>query len=116
MNFQNMTQTEFYKLKRENGHVPRKQTNKVITGEIVRRYPPKQKYWTMGQVEIMIAEKATIIRFWLKTFGEIENRAKNRNDNRAYRFFTWDDIERLKKIKHLLRVEKYTIEGAKLKL
>jgi len=54
----------------------------------------------------------SLIRFWETEFREIRPQ-KNRQGNRVY---TPRDVEILRKIHYLLKVQKYTIKGAKEKL
>lgn len=103
-----LNQTEFYHQKREAGYTPRPQTNKVITGEIVRRYPTT---YSIRQVSEMIGESTSAIRFWCDEFGIKTKRGPNN-----VRMFTDENLFLLKDIKNYMRVQKLTLEGAKLKM
>ncbi len=72
---------------------------------------PKQ-YYTIGEVAKELDLTPSLIRFWETEFREIRPR-KNRQGNRVY---TPTDMEILRKIHYLLKVQKYTIKGAKEKL
>lgn len=67
-------------------------------------------YWTTGEVADMLKIKESNVRFWCIMFGE-PNKRKGNN-----RFFNKKEVERMQKIYQLLKVERYTIEGAKIKL
>ena len=69
-------------------------------------------YYSIGEVADMFNVNASLIRFWEKEFNEIKPK-KNKKGNRL---FTKKDIEKLKIIYQLVKVEGYTLEGAKLKL
>lgn len=70
-------------------------------------------YWDMYEVaEILNVTEATI-RYWLKRFGMEVRRSHGKA---RFRQFRACDVDRLKEIHRLLRVERYTIEGAKRKL
>lgn len=72
---------------------------------------PVKKYWDIGEIERLLNEQACNIRYWCKMFGLELHRSKNN-----YRKFTKEDVIRLTEIHRLLRVDRYTIEGAKKKL
>lgn len=56
----------------------------------------------------MLDIEAHVLRYWESEFEELQPR-KNRAGRRVY---TEEDISTVRRIHHLLRVEKYTIEGA----
>lgn len=72
----------------------------------------QKQYYTIGEVARDLDLTPSLIRFWETEFREI-NPKKNRKGNRVY---TPKDIEMLRKIRYLLKVQKYTIKGAKEKL
>lgn len=69
-------------------------------------------YYSIGEVADMFKVNASLIRFWEKEFNEIKPK-KNKKGNRL---FTKKDIENLQKIYQLVKVEGYTLEGAKIQL
>ena len=69
----------------------------------------KRQYYTIGEVAKELDLAPSLIRFWETEFREV-NPKKNRKGNRVY---TPKDIETLRKIRYLLKVQKYTIKGAK---
>ncbi len=65
-------------------------------------------YYSMGEVTEMFDLEPSVIRYWCKQFTCL-NPKRNAKGNRM---FTAQDIERLKRIYHLLKEKKMTIEGA----
>lgn len=95
-----MTDRLFQGLKRQlMPHKPRIKSEREI----------ERLYWSTPEVAAKLKERATTLRYWLKVFGDVEKGGRNRR-------FTREDIERLEKIKHLIRVEKYTLAGVKMKI
>lgn len=66
-------------------------------------------YYTISEVANMIEEEAHVLRYWESEFDALRPR-KNRAGKRVY---TKDDIDTVYRIRHLLRDEKFTIDGAK---
>jgi len=69
----------------------------------------KKLYYSISEVSKLTSLEQYILRYWETEFDQLKP-AKNRAGNRIY---TNKDIKLILKIKHLLREEKYTIEGAK---
>ncbi|MCF7792885.1 MAG: MerR family transcriptional regulator [Candidatus Cloacimonetes bacterium] len=69
-------------------------------------------YYTIGEVCNLLDLKAHVLRYWEKEFPQVKPR-KRLGRNRRY---TPEDIELLKKIKHMLYEQRLTIEGARKKL
>lgn len=69
-------------------------------------------YYTIGEVSTMFNVNASLIRFWEKEFTIIKPK-KNKKGNRL---FTQKDIENFQQIYQLVKVDGYTLEGAKQKL
>ncbi len=69
-------------------------------------------YYTIGEVSNLLDVKPYVIRYWETEFHQL----KPRKDNGRNRQFTEEHIELLKKIKHMLYEQKFTIEGARQKL
>jgi len=68
-------------------------------------------YFSIGEVSEILNLPVSQLRFWS---GEFDlNVRKNRKGDRLYQ---QEDIEKLKKIKRLLKDEGFTIEGAKKKI
>ncbi len=69
----------------------------------------KKLYYAIGEVSNMTGLEAHVLRYWETEFEQLKPR-KNRAGRRIY---TVEDIAVVERIQHLLRVEKYTIEGAR---
>jgi DNA-binding transcriptional MerR regulator len=66
-------------------------------------------YYSIGEVGELLDLEAHVLRYWESEFEALSPR-KNRAGRRVY---TDDDIEMVRRIKTLLREEKYTIAGAR---
>ena len=66
-------------------------------------------YYSIGEVSKLFDVNASLIRFWEKEFTQIQPK-KNSKGNRL---FTVKDIEHFNKIYQLVKMEGYTLDGAK---
>lgn len=66
-------------------------------------------YYTIGEVAKMYQVKHSLIRFWEKEFGIIHLHKNNKGN----RLFTKKDLQTFEKIYNLVKVQGYTLEGAK---
>jgi DNA-binding transcriptional MerR regulator len=73
---------------------------------------PVQEFFSIGEVCQITDLKPHVLRYWESQFKFL-NPAKNRSGNRVYQR---KEIELILLVKHLLYTEKYTIEGARLKV
>ena len=73
---------------------------------------PVQEFFSIGEVCELTELKPHVLRYWESQFKFL-NPAKNRSGNRVYQR---KEIEMILLVKHLLYTEKYTIEGARLKV
>jgi len=72
----------------------------------------KKLYYSIGEVSEMMGVNASLIRFWEKEFKfEIAKKTKKGN-----RLFAVKEIELINKIYQLLKLEGYTIDGARKKI
>lgn len=69
-------------------------------------------YYTIGEVAEMFDVNHSLIRFWEKEFTIIQPK-KNKKGNRL---FTPKDIENFNKIYNLVKIQGFTLEGAKKEL
>ncbi|MBM4193249.1 MAG: MerR family transcriptional regulator [Gemmatimonadetes bacterium] len=76
------------------------------------RPEPVQEFFSIGEVCEMTELKPHVLRYWESQFRFLSP-AKNRSGNRVYQR---REIEMILLVKHLLYDEKYTIEGARLRL
>ena len=65
-------------------------------------------YYSMGEVTEMFDVEPTVIRYWCTQFSCL----RPKRNGKGNRMFSRQDVERLKRIHHLLRERKMTIEGA----
>ncbi len=72
----------------------------------------ERKYFSVREVAALLAVPASTLRFWEKEFKEIKPRTRKN----GRRFYTAADVELLKKIHYLLKTEKLTLKGARLRL
>jgi len=68
-----------------------------------------KQYYTMGEVSEMFRVNQSLLRFWETEFDILQPKKNKKGD----RYFRPVDIKNLHLIYHLLRLKKYTIEGAK---
>src|SRR3954466_2903516 len=73
---------------------------------------PVQEFYSIGEVCDLTELKPHVLRYWESQFKFL-NPAKNRSGNRVYQR---KEIELILLVKHLLYDEKYTIEGARMKV
>ena len=69
----------------------------------------KKLYYSIGEVSKLVGLKSYVLRYWETEFKQLTP-PKNRAGNRTYR---QKDIDLILKIKDLLHVKKFTIEGAR---
>ena len=69
-------------------------------------------YYSIGEVAAMLDINTSLVRYWEREFDYLSPKKNSNGD----RFFTKDDIEKVKLIYHLVREKGYTIEGAKVRL
>ncbi|MFQ5632102.1 MAG: MerR family transcriptional regulator, partial [bacterium] len=72
----------------------------------------RKLYYSISEVSRITSVRKHILRSWEAEFGELHP-DKNRAGNRIYRL---KDIKTIFLIKRLLFEEKYTVDGAKIKL
>lgn len=70
-------------------------------------------YYSISEVSQLLDESVSAVRFWSNSFEKFIKPRRNAKGNRQ---FTAADIETLKQVKHLLKVEGLTLEGAAKKL
>ena len=76
------------------------------------RPEPVQEFFSIGEVCDLTELKPHVLRYWESQF-RVLHPAKNRSGNRVY---SRREIELILLVKHLLYVEKYTIEGGRRKM
>lgn len=69
-------------------------------------------YYSIGEVASLFSVNASLLRFWEKEFG-LEVKKKNQKGNRLY---SREEIKKLAVIYELVKVQGFTLDGAKQKL
>jgi DNA-binding transcriptional MerR regulator len=69
----------------------------------------RKLYYSIGEVSRLTGLEQHVLRYWETEFPELRPQ-KNRAGRRIY---TEADVDFIQRIRHLLREEKYTIEGAR---
>lgn len=69
----------------------------------------RKLYYSISEVAEMTGLEAHVLRYWESEFEQLRPK-KNRAGNRVY---TDRDIVIVRRVQHLLRDEKYTIDGAR---
>ncbi|MBQ1709479.1 MAG: MerR family transcriptional regulator [Bacteroidales bacterium] len=70
-------------------------------------------YYKIGEVAAMLGEEVSTIRFWSDTFPRYIKPERNAKGNRL---FHPEDVENIRLIHYLTRVEGLTLDGAARKL
>lgn len=66
-------------------------------------------YYSIGEVSELLNVNPSLLRFWEKEF-KLEVSKRNKKGNRL---FTIKEIEKINKIYHFVKIEGYTLDGAK---
>ena len=72
----------------------------------------EKKYYKISEVESIIGETQSTIRFWEDSFAELGKNFCSQRSRGGTRKFTKENIENLKLLQLLLRERRLTIEGA----
>ena len=70
-------------------------------------------FYTVGEVAEMIGESTSLVRFWANEFPKFIKPQRNGKGNRL---FTREDVETIKHIHLLVKVDCHTLEGAAKRL
>jgi DNA-binding transcriptional MerR regulator len=70
---------------------------------------PNKLFFRIGEVSLLVGVEAYVLRYWESEFPGLSPR----KSSSGQRMFRRKDVELLLRIKHLLYVEKFTIEGAR---
>ena len=74
--------------------------------------PNEKKYFRIGEVSTLVGVEPYVLRYWEKEFRLI----KPLKSSSGHRVYHRKDVELLQVVRHLLHVEKFSIQGAKKKL
>ena len=70
-------------------------------------------YYTIGEVAEILGESSSLVRFWTNSFSRYLKPKRNAKGNRLY---TQEEIEVLKQIHLLVKVQGMTLDGAAKKM
>lgn len=87
-------------------------SSELLSPAAARRRQRPRTFYSIGEVCEMIGVKPHVLRYWESQFKELSP-SKNRSGNRVYQAA---DIEQIALIHRLVHEERYTVEGAKMKL
>ena len=73
---------------------------------------PQREFYSIGEVCELFGIKPHVLRYWETQFPALSP-PKNRSGNRVYR---QRDLELIALIQHLVKDERYTIEGARARI
>ena len=73
---------------------------------------PSKRYFTIGEVSDLCLVKPHVLRYWEQEFTNL-NPVKRRGNRRYYQRH---EVQLIRRIRHLLYVEGFTISGAKNQL
>ena len=73
---------------------------------------PQREFYSIGEVCDLFGIKPHVLRYWETQFPALSP-PKNRAGNRVYR---QKDLELIALIQHLVRDERYTLEGARARI
>ena len=73
---------------------------------------PQREFYSIGEVCSLFAMEPHVLRYWETQFPALSP-PRNRAGNRVYR---QRDLELIALIQHLVRDERYTIEGARTRI
>lgn len=73
---------------------------------------PEKRYFAIGEVSTLCGVKPHVLRYWEQEFQQL--RPSKRRGNRRY--YQREDVYTIRKIRHLLYEEGFTISGARQRL
>jgi DNA-binding transcriptional MerR regulator len=79
---------------------------------VYREGPPEAVYLKRSQVAKLVGVPTSTIEHWQRYFGE----ATGKRDGRGHRLYSQKSLLKFEHIYQLVKIEGYTLEGAKRKL
>lgn len=73
-------------------------------------------YQTIGEVSMELGLTESNIRYWCDVLEKEGALKVHRSHAHGYREFTVEDVEKLRLAQYYIRIDKYTIKGAALRL
>ncbi len=74
---------------------------------------PDKRYFSIGEVGLLCAVKPHVLRYWEQEFPLQLKPAKRRGNRR---FYQYEDVMAIRKIRQLLYQDGFTLEGARIQL
>jgi len=74
---------------------------------------PDKRYFSIGEVGYLCGLKPHVLRYWEQEFPQQLKPVKRRGNRR---FYQYDDVLAIRKVRKLLYEEGFTIEGARAQL
>ena len=75
----------------------------------IENQPLSKLYYSIGEVATMLQVNASLLRFWEKEF----NLTVSKKNKKGNRLFSVKEIEQIQRIYQFVKVEGYTLDGAK---
>ena len=75
----------------------------------IENQPLSKLYYSIGEVASMLQVNASLLRFWEKEF----NLTVSKKNKKGNRLFSVKEIEQIQRIYQFVKVEGYTLDGAK---
>jgi DNA-binding transcriptional MerR regulator len=91
---------------------PRRPPQRRLESRGRLRRARRPTFYSIGEVCQMLEIKPHVLRYWETQFPQLSP-SKNRAGNRVY---TGEELEQIALIRRLVHDERYTIEGARLRL
>jgi DNA-binding transcriptional MerR regulator len=70
-----------------------------------------KRYYKVGEMSKLLGVPQSAIRFWTKEFS-----IRTKRNSRNHRLYYVSSFELVKRIRYLLKEERYTLEGAKKRI
>ncbi|MDR1937294.1 MAG: MerR family transcriptional regulator [Tannerellaceae bacterium] len=80
---------------------------------VLKKNKETKRYYSISEVAQMFHLNESTLRYWEKEFDGVRPAEINA---KGVRFYTQDEIDRIKLIYHLVKEKKLTLEGARKKL
>lgn len=88
-------------------------TGKSVKGSYKALPPiPEKRYFTIGEVSHLCHTKPHVLRYWEQEFRQLK--PNKRRGNRRY--YSYEDVLLVRRIRELLYDKGFTIQGARLQL
>ena len=76
----------------------------------------KKRFYSTIEISDMLGVEASCIRYWSKVFNVQHDSRSKEGGARGTRFYSRENVAVFHHVHNLLHIQKFTIEGAKIKL